>query len=188
MTNRSEAPLEKITRADQMKVDATALEKEAIREAIALGDGYLKRAAAILGKEPSMLSRAVCKPSGRHHDLSKLLRHQAGKPPVEPKAGPKALSELQGKLHDKPNGARAKPQPKPQPKAKPKGIQPFSKKTEAEWQAIVKQWLEARKTGANQKAFAMEHGVGVSTLRERTAAFLASSDVPMEDAAEAVTG
>jgi hypothetical protein len=195
--SKIETPQEKWNRSKVMITDARAVEKEAIREAIVEADGYLGRAAAIIGITPTALARIVTFEGGRHHDLKRLLHGKKGAPPSKPESIakrmgqlPKALLEAKGAVQAP---AKVKTKLKPlklreTPMSKTDKGEGMTKKTEAEWNEIVDRWLAARKTGANQKEFAAEHGVGVSTLRERTAKRLAGSNVSMEAAAHAVTG
>lgn len=194
-----EHPHEKMQRATALLNESRALEKEAIREAIIAGEGYLKRAAEIVGMGHRALAALIVPPGRRHHDLKPLLHGIAGRPPTKPesiaeraKRMPKAFISAQGGVTaptKRPSPTR-KPERLQSKAAKPAKKEEFTviKKTDEEWSEIVDRWIEARKAGANQKAFAAEHGVGVSTLRERTAKRLAAMDVSMEVAAHTVTG
>jgi transposase-like protein len=194
-TDKPENPQEKMDRVKALRDEALALEKEAVREAIILGDGYLARAAAILGlSTAATLARMVNLKGARHADLKHLLHHITGRPPRNPesiaqraKELPRALKAATAEIKHKPvkrlpklslkrtAAAKAKPAPKPAKREKAIALTALAKRTSAEWDTLVRLWLDAKAGGANQKEFAAKHDVGVSTLRERTAAYLAKS-------------
>jgi hypothetical protein len=184
MTIHDEDPGKMMERSDSLRDEALALEKEAIRKAAGLASGNLAHAAAILGRSPGVLARAIEQRGGRHKELWKAFSHTRGRPPLKleviQKRATKLPKGLPPLLPATTKGKAKAPAKvaKPAPKAAKAAAAPLAKLTEAQWTDVIEAWIEVRANGGNQKEFAAKHGVGVSTLRERTAAYTAAMKAP----------
>jgi len=171
-------------RSDSLRNEALALEKEAIRKAAGLAGGNLAHAATILGRSPGVLARAIERRGGRHKELWNAFSHTKGRPPLKLEVIQKRANKLpKGLAPLMPTKGKAKAAKAVKPAAKPKAVKPApasvpAKLTEAQWTDVIEAWIEARANGENQKDFAKRHNVGVSTLRERTAAYTSAMKGP----------
>jgi hypothetical protein len=128
MSKNIETPKEMLARAEALVADGRLLEKQAIKQAIVEGEGYLHRAALILERNIKGLHRLISYPGGRHHDLKTMLYNKRGRAPIKEESIAKRVKFMPKALQAAMNAVTHATHRKATGKAKLKGLPPLPKR------------------------------------------------------------